>query len=180
MGHLGYALVSIVPTRSSYSYFLHTIVNPSYSKRLLNVLYIARGCTFHTWWSWFIVSLSSTRIVLHVQPSREPMNSLEVVEQRLYFHRLFWPYRCFCSVLYCSSAVLRSFPASSSSSSLCRVSLSNSYKAHENCESWKALRELHIPQHYSILICYYYLRLLQYWLLEGCPVSVIHFATYFG
>ncbi len=37
-----------------------------------------------------------------------------------------------------------------------------------------------VPQYYSILICYYYLRLLQYWLLEGCPVSVIHFATYFG
>ncbi len=59
----------------------------------------------------------------------------------------------------------------SSSSSLCRVSLSNSYKAHENCASWKALRELHIPQYYSISVCYYYLRLLQYWLLEGCPVS---------
>ncbi len=37
MGHSGYALVSIVPTRSSYSYFLHTFVNPAYSKHLLNV-----------------------------------------------------------------------------------------------------------------------------------------------
>ncbi len=37
MGHLGYALVSIVPTRSRYSYFLHTFVNPAYSKHLLNI-----------------------------------------------------------------------------------------------------------------------------------------------
>ncbi len=38
MGHSGYALVSIVPTRSSYSYFLHTFVNPAYSKHLLIVV----------------------------------------------------------------------------------------------------------------------------------------------
>ncbi len=37
MGHSGYALVSIVPTRSRHSYFLHTFVNPAYSKHLLNI-----------------------------------------------------------------------------------------------------------------------------------------------
>ncbi len=57
-------------------------------------------------------------------------------------------------------------------SSLCRVSLSNSYKAHENCASWKALRELHIPQYYSILICYYYLRLLQYIYISRLPLTI--------
>ncbi len=38
MGHLGYALVSIVPTRPSWEYFLRTFVNPSYIKYLLNVM----------------------------------------------------------------------------------------------------------------------------------------------
>ncbi len=37
MGHTGYALVSIVPNRSSYSYFLHTFVNPAYNKHLFHI-----------------------------------------------------------------------------------------------------------------------------------------------